>query len=109
MQAATQDSVKSIKEIGSTIGRISEIAGAIAAAVQQQGAATAEIARNVEQASKGTREVSANIGDVSQHASETSAASTQMFGSAQSLAHEGSRLKTEVERFLDTIRSGVAR
>ena len=43
MQAATQDSVAAIKEIGTTIGRIAEIASAIAAAVEEQGAATQEI------------------------------------------------------------------
>ena len=37
-----------------TIGQMNEIATAIAAAVEQQGAATQEIARNVEQAARGT-------------------------------------------------------
>lgn len=40
MQTATLELVTAIKEIGRTIGKISEIAGAIAAAVNQQGAAT---------------------------------------------------------------------
>jgi methyl-accepting chemotaxis protein len=107
MQSATQDSVKDIKEIGSTIGRISEIAAAIASAVEEQGAATQEIARNVEQAARGTTEVSANITEVSHHASETGAASAQMLGSAQSLSVEGNRLKREMEDFLESIRTGV--
>jgi methyl-accepting chemotaxis protein len=42
MQAATRDSVQAIKEIGATIGRISEIATSVAAAVEEQGAATQE-------------------------------------------------------------------
>src|SRR5205085_3448299 len=40
MQAATRESVGAIKEISTTIGRISEIASTIAAAVEEQGAAT---------------------------------------------------------------------
>jgi methyl-accepting chemotaxis protein len=36
MQSATQESVTAIKEIGGTIGRIAEIASAIAAAVEEQ-------------------------------------------------------------------------
>ena len=44
VQAATQDSVVSIKEIGGTIGRIAEIAAAITAAVELQAATTREIA-----------------------------------------------------------------
>ncbi|MDA9528412.1 methyl-accepting chemotaxis protein, partial [Bradyrhizobium sp. CCBAU 25338] len=40
IQAATNDSVGAIKEISSTIERLSEISSAIAAAVEEQGAAT---------------------------------------------------------------------
>ena len=105
MQTATADSVTAIKEIGSTIGRISEIAGAIAAAVEEQGAATGEIARNVQNAAQGTAQVAANIGDVNSGAAETGSASTQVLSSAQSLSSEGSRLKLEVERFLGTVRA----
>ena len=65
MQTATQESVAAIKEIGGTIGRISEIASTIAAAVEEQSATTQEISRNVHGASKGTTEVARNIGDVS--------------------------------------------
>src|SRR5207253_10906343 len=61
MQTATQDSVGAIKEIGGTIGRIAEIATTIAAAVEEQGATTQEIARNVQQAAHGTSEVAGSI------------------------------------------------
>ena len=105
MQSATQESVGAIKEIGGTIGRISEIASAIAAAVQEQGAATQEISRNVQQAAQGTTQVAGNITDVSRGASETGTASAQVLGSAQSLSKESGRLKSEVERFLLTVRA----
>jgi len=105
MQAATQDSVVAIKEIRTTIGRISEIAGAIAAAVNQQGAATAEISRNVTEAAKGTSNVAANIGDVNREASQTGKASGQVLASAQQLSTQGSKLKSEVAKFLATVRS----
>src|SRR5207237_1395922 len=64
MQTATQDSVAAIKEIGGTINRISEIASTIAAAVEEQGAATQEIARNVGEAARGTQQVASNITNV---------------------------------------------
>src|SRR6202012_38533 len=51
VQAATEDSVQSIKEIGDTIGRIAQIAAVITTAVEVQSAATREIARNVQMAS----------------------------------------------------------
>jgi methyl-accepting chemotaxis protein len=105
MQMATQDSVNAIKEISDTITRISHISSAIAAAVEEQGAATHEIARNVQEAAKGTAQVATNIVSVNQGAGETGAASTQVLTSAQSLASESNHLKSEVRNFLDTVRA----
>jgi methyl-accepting chemotaxis protein len=96
MQSATRESVGAIEEIGGTIGRISTIA----AAVEEQGAATKEIARNVQQAATGSSQVAANITDVNRGAGETGSASAEVLGSAQSLARESNQLKTEVEKFL---------
>jgi aerotaxis receptor len=105
MQAATQESVTAIKEIGGTIARISEIASTIAAAVEEQGAATQEIARNVQQAAQGTTEVASKITDVNRGAGETGSASSQVLSSAQSLSSESNHLKIEVEKFLSTVRA----
>ncbi|WP_244670778.1 methyl-accepting chemotaxis protein [Rhodoplanes elegans] len=105
MQAATQDSVAAIKEIGGTIGRIAEISASIAAAIEQQGAATQEIARNVQQAAVGTTDVASNIGEVDRGATETGSASSQVLSSAQSLSGESNRLKAEVGKFLSNIRA----
>ena len=78
MQVATQESVLAIKQIGTTISRISQIAATIATSVDQQGGATQEIAHNVEQAAQGTSEVASNIVDVNNGARETGAASAQV-------------------------------
>jgi methyl-accepting chemotaxis protein len=105
MQVATQESVQAIKQIGATIGRISQIAATISSSVDQQGGATQEIARNVEQAALGTSEVATNIVDVNQGARRTGSASAQVLSSAQSLSGESNRLKLEVDKFLDTVRA----
>jgi methyl-accepting chemotaxis protein len=105
MQASTEESVAAIKEIGDTIGKISSIASTIAAAVEQQGAATHEIARNVQQAASGTTQVASNIADVRRGAAETGSASSQVLSSAQSLSSESNRLKVEVDRFLASVRA----
>ncbi|WP_408093160.1 methyl-accepting chemotaxis protein [Rhodoplanes sp. SY1] len=105
MQSATQASVVAIKAIGGTIARVSEISATIAAAVEEQGAATSEIARNVQQAAAGTTEVASNITQVNRGAGETGSASSQVLSSAQSLAGESNRLKLEVDRFLANVRS----
>jgi methyl-accepting chemotaxis protein len=105
IQAATQDSVGAIKEIGDTIGRMSEISSTIAAAVEEQGAATQEISRNIQQASMGTSQVSSNIADVQRGASETGSASAQVLSAAKSLSGESNRLKLEVGKFLNSVRA----
>src|SRR3954451_2654945 len=105
IQAATNDSVGAIKEISSTIERLSEISSAIAAAVEEQGAATQEIARNVQQAAQGTQQVSSNITDVQRGATETGTASSQVLSSARTLSAESNRLKTEVSKFLTNVRA----
>lgn len=105
IQAATQESVGAIKDIGDTIGRMSEIASTIASAVEEQGAATQEISRNVQQAAQGTLQVSANIVDVQRGATETGSASTQVLSAAQSLSSDSTRLKDEVSKFLNAVRA----
>ena len=105
IQAATQQSVAAIRDIGGTIERLSEISSTIASAVEEQGAATQEISRNVQQAAQGTQQVSSNITDVQRGASETGSASSQVLSAAQSLAGDSNRLKLEVGKFLSTVRA----
>ena len=93
------------KEIGGTIARVSEIAASIAAAVEQQGAATQEIARNVQQAAQGTTQLATNIAEVNRGADDAGSASSDVLSSAQSLSSESHRLKLEMERFLATVRA----
>jgi methyl-accepting chemotaxis protein len=105
IQSATQDSVAAIKEIGDTIGRMSEISSTIAAAVEEQGAATQEISRNIQHAATGTQQVSSNITDVQHGATETGSASAQVHSAAKSLSSESNRLKLEVSKFLESVRA----
>ncbi|WP_441258916.1 methyl-accepting chemotaxis protein [Bradyrhizobium sp. 521_C7_N1_3] len=105
IQAATEHSVGAIRDISDTIEKLSEISSAIAAAVEEQGAATQEISRNVQQAAEGTHQVSSNITDVQRGASETGSASSQVLAAAQSLSGDSNRLKLEVGKFLGTVRA----
>jgi len=105
IQTATEDSVEAIKEIGATIAHISKIASAVAAAVEQQGAATQEIARNVHQAAHGTEHVSANIVGVNQAAAKTGLAAGQVLKAAETLGSQADCLRTDVDRFLADIRA----
>jgi len=105
MQDATQESVASIKQIGATIGQISSIASSIAVAVEQQGGATQEIARNVQSVAEGTREAAQNIVEVNRGATETGSASGEVLSSARALSSESTRLRAELDRFMQNIRA----
>jgi methyl-accepting chemotaxis protein len=105
MQVATQDSFAAIKEIGATIGRISEIAAAITATAEAQGDVTDKIARNVQQAARGTIDVASAITDVNAGVAETGTASASMLASTQSLSKQSHVLKAEVGKFLTSIRA----
>ena len=103
MQTATEEAVASIKTIGSTIGKISEIAGAISSAVAQQGAATQEISANIQRTSAGTSQVANTIAEVSQGANQTGAVSNQLLSSAKQLSNSTATLQSEIDGFLKSL------
>ena len=103
VQAATQDSVGSIKEIGGTIGRIAEIAAAITAAVELQAVTSQEIANNVQAATGSAAHVAVNIAEVNDRAGGITSASTQILASAKSLSQDGNRLTAEMEKLLNAV------
>jgi methyl-accepting chemotaxis protein len=105
MQGATQESVAAIKEIGGTIGKISDIASTIASAVAQQSSATQEIARSVQNVAQGTQEAATNVMHVNRGATETGTASEEVLNSARSLSSESTRLREELDRFMANIRA----
>jgi methyl-accepting chemotaxis protein len=105
IQSATDQSVGAIQQIGATIAKMSEIASAIALAVEQQGSATQDISSNVHQAAQGTTQVSANINDVQRGASQTGAASTQVLNAARMLSADSDALKRQVAIFLESVRA----
>lgn len=106
IQSATKQSVDAIGQISKTISTIDEISSAIAAAVEEQGAATQEIAQSVEQASNGTREVSSSIQNVTKAAGESGAAAAQIQTASSELSEQSTMLRSEVNKFLNQVRAG---
>ena len=105
IQGETKQAVHAIDVIAQTIEHINAMATTIAGAVEQQGAATAEISRNVEQVSLGTQGVASNIAGVAQVAAETGKMAQAVFHSANSLQAESETLEREVDHFLREVRS----
>ena len=104
---ATGDAIAAIKGIADTIAEMNGIAATINAAVDQQGEATREIARNIQEAAEGTRNVSGNIESVKTAAAETGSASTAVLGAASELARQAKRLRDEVDIFLGKARAAA--
>ena len=104
-ETATQQAVEALRAIGGTIDNINQITYAVAASVEEQGAATNEIARNVQQAAKGTHAVTTNIDHVREAAGITGAASAQVLSAARELAQQSARLGGEVESFLSNVKA----
>ena len=105
MQEVTTTAVSAIRNISTTIGEINDVTTAIAAAVEEQGAATREIARNIQHAAGGTSEVSSNIVGVSNASTEAGAAAGQVLSASDALRHEAEVLRAEIDAFLSNIRA----
>ncbi|CAO4175269.1 Methyl-accepting chemotaxis protein [Methylorubrum aminovorans] len=105
IQDVTGQAVAAIGSITKRIREINGVASSIAAAVEEQGAATQEIVRNVAQASAGTSEVTTNIAAVAQASEGTGAAASQVLSAASELSRQSEHLGTEVTRFLATVRA----
>ena len=105
MQSVTGSAVVAIRSIGQTIGEINDVTTAIAAAVEQQGTATREIARNIQHAAGGTSEVSSNIVGVSTASAEAGAAATEVLSASDALRREADMLRGEIDAFLNNMRA----
>ncbi|WP_306150587.1 MULTISPECIES: methyl-accepting chemotaxis protein [unclassified Roseibium] len=105
IQTETNQAVAAIKSIGQTISEMNEIAVGISSAVDQQKAATGEIAHSIENAASGAKEVTANIQEVTSSAGDAGAAATQVTETAGDLSQKAELLKSQVEQFLSQVRA----
>ncbi len=105
IQKVAGEAIDAIKGIGSIIGEVNEVATAIAAAVQQQGTATQEIARSTQIASQGTRNVSDNITGVKADADAAAAAADDVKRASGKLETQSQHLGNQVTQFLVKIRA----
>ena len=105
MQQVATSAVGAIRNIGRTIAEINSVSTTIASAVEQQGAATQEIARSVQHAASGTREVSGNIAGVSTASAEAGAAAGEVLKASDALRRESDMLRAEIDAFLSNIRA----
>ena len=113
IQESSKGSLSSIKAISSVISNVNDIVSTIAAAVEEQSAATSEISRNISQASQGIEEVNKNvsqgsqvvgeitqdINSVNQSTGEISDKSIEVKSNAGDLSQLANKLEDMVSRF----------
>jgi methyl-accepting chemotaxis protein len=104
VQNATRDAVTAIQGIGATIGQISEIAAAIAEAVEGQRTATQQIGEKVQEVARGSGVANSGMAAVTSSAEQTGTAAQQVVTCADALKRESNTLSAQVDQFLAKIR-----
>lgn len=105
MQSSTGDAVTAINGITETIAKMSEITVSISTAMEQQGDATREIARNIQSVAAGSTEISTHIEGVTTSATATGKAASEVLANARELDQQSGMLRSAVGGFLAKIRA----
>lgn len=105
MQGAVGATTQAVTVIDQSIAALSNIATVIAAAVEEQGAATREISGKVADAAQGAEEVRNRIATISGVAEQTGVSAKSVLEDTVGLTNEADELGREVRGFLVRIRS----
>ena len=105
LQDATNAAVESIGEVGQTLGEVARISITVAAAVDQQTAATQEIARNIAESGAAVQAVTQRIADVSSEAAAVGQQSGRLRDDAGGVAEDITALRGALVR---TVRTATA-
>lgn len=105
MQGATTHAVEAIRAIGTTVDRTSDIATAIAAAVEEQGATTREIARSAAQVAEATGTVAQRIEGIRNAADATGGSAAAVLQASNALSGDAATLRERADNFLKAVRA----
>lgn len=105
MQNATREAVAAIDQILKVMSTIESTVTAIAGAVQEQDASTAEIARTVDALSGQAVHVTENIVSMQQSTETTGTVAMRVLEAARELSGQSNQLKHKMSAFLENIRA----
>jgi len=105
IQASTQAAVDAVETMGGHIVEIDGVATSVAAAMEQQDAATREIARSISESASAAKEVSAKIGNVSRDAASVNERAAEVRQAIAGMASNLEQLRSVVVR---TVRDSTA-
>ena len=100
VQESTSGAVDAIRQVASRMHEINQYTSAVAAAVEQQNAATGEISHNVASAAIGTGKVVSVLNEVAGAATETRSSAEVVRDASESVEQAVGNLRLEVEDFL---------
>lgn len=103
VQASARDAVEAIGRIAERMAEINSSTTSVAASVEQQNAATAQILHNVAQAAQGAQLVAAVLKEVAGAASDTRHSAQTVSDASKSVDAALANLRTEIAGFLDKV------
>jgi methyl-accepting chemotaxis protein len=103
VQTSTSGAVDAIRYIAARMNEIDHNTMALAAAVEQQNAATGQISQNVAGAAKGTSHVLSTLDEVTLAAAETRTSAENVRGASQTVEQAVGNLRVEIEDFLKKV------
>ncbi|GMP04628.1 methyl-accepting chemotaxis protein [Bradyrhizobium sp. TM239] len=105
IQTSTQAAVDAVETMGGHIVEIDGVATSVAAAMEQQDAATREITRSISESASAAKEVSAKIGNVSRDAASVNERAAEVRQAIAGMAANLEQLRSVVVR---TVRDSTA-
>jgi methyl-accepting chemotaxis protein len=100
IQTSTKTAVEAIRDVSHAMTDIQAVTGSISLAVEQQNAATREIAESIQRAADVTATLVDNVSGVTVAIDETGRSATDVLSASDDLAHQSDRLAAEVKDFL---------
>ena len=105
VQNTSHKAVDVIAQVRQTITQVNGVASAIAAAVEEQNAATAEISRSAQAAAGGVDRMARGIASAGQAAEETGRDARQVLSASSATAQQSHQIQQAVHEFLINVRN----
>jgi methyl-accepting chemotaxis protein len=105
IQSRSEATVQSVASIDEIMGRTREIAGSIAAAVEEQNATTVEISRSAQEANANATGVEDSMKAVESGAEATSRSADEVMRASREVSQSGQALSEMIDQFLADIRA----
>lgn len=105
IQNASRGAISAVGTISSTIDNLSQISSAVAAAIEEQSAATQEISVNISSAANYSNQISANAGEICESMEMGLKTAQELAETAAQTKTNAEQVKLRVEHFINSIKA----